>query len=394
MKKNSTTLEVSSINNLDTKGQRVALFARDLLRWYRSFGRDLPWRNDANPYAVWLSEVMLQQTQVATVIPYYRRFLSIFPTMTALAAAPLSEVLRVWEGLGYYARARNLHRAAQEMVARFGGQVPSTFDDLHALPGIGRSTAGAILTIAFGQRHPILDGNVRRVLCRYFCVAENPRDREVQSRLWQYAEELLPQKEADLYTHALMDLGATLCLPKSPQCPRCPVRAGCLGYQRGIQSDLPKRGATQTLPHRDYAAGAIVCGDRVLIRRRPEQGLLGGLWELPGGRVDTPQPGFSVQLRAMLRPYLRGRIGNFRAWFSLEQTFTHFKMTLHLFIGRVANLPDRSDKSDGADGAEGADRAHRIDSEYRWAPLSGLSAYPFSSAHRKVITRLNAQIAD
>ena len=205
----------------------TARFAQRLLRWYRAFGRDLPWRNGSNPYAVWLSEVMLQQTQVATVIPYYLQFLSRFPTMAALAAAPLSEVLKMWEGLGYYARARNLHRAAREIVARHGGLIPSTFQALHALPGIGRSTAGAILTLAFGQRHPILDGNVRRVLCRYFCVEEPPRNRRTEALLWDYAERLLPQKETDRYTHALMDLGATLCLPSTPDCPRCPVRRDC-----------------------------------------------------------------------------------------------------------------------------------------------------------------------
>jgi A/G-specific adenine glycosylase len=312
---------------------------------------------------------MLQQTQVATVIPYYRRFLARFPTMEQLASAAQLEVLKAWEGLGYYARARNLHRAAREMVVRFGGQVPSTFDDLHALPGIGRSTAGAILTIALGQRHPILDGNVRRVLCRYFCVEEDPRGRKTENRLWQYAEGLLPQKEAGLYTHALMDLGATLCLPAAPQCSRCPVQAGCMGHRRGMQAELPRRSVTKSIPHRDYAAGAIFCNEQLLIHRRPEGGLLGGLWELPGGQVTTGDVG--AQLTQMLRPHLRGRIRHWREGGALNHTFTHFKMTLHLFLGQVDKMPNT------------------VDPAYCWTPLAKLSDYPFSSAHRKAVTRLN-----
>ncbi len=346
-------------------------FSQNLLRWYRTFGRDLPWRSGADPYAVWLSEVMLQQTQVATVIPYYLRFLARFPTMEQLAAAPQSEVLKAWEGLGYYARARNLHRAAQEMVARFGGQVPATFDDLHSLPGIGRSTAGAILTIALGQRHPILDGNVRRVLCRYFCVEEDPRDRKTEERLWRYAEDLLPQEEIGPYTHALMDLGATLCLPAAPHCSRCPVQAGCLGYRRGMQGVLPKRSAPKTIPHRDYAAGAIFCNDRLLIHRRPEGGLLGGLWELPGGQVTAGDIG--TQLKRTLRPHLRGRIRNWREEGAMNHTFTHFKMTLHLFLGQVDQMPDT------------------VDPAYHWTPPEKLSDYPFSSVHRKAVAKLNGR---
>lgn len=189
---------------------RSRFFTRALLRWYRQCGRDLPWRNTSEPYHIWLSEIMLQQTQVSTVLPYYHKFLSAFPTIQDLAAAPLDKIMKLWAGLGYYARARNLHRSAKEVVEQFNGRLPSTFEKLLSLPGIGRSTAGAILTIAFGQRRPILDGNVRRVLCRYFVINQDPRSKKVEAWLWDCSERLLPKRESHVYTQGIMDLGATI----------------------------------------------------------------------------------------------------------------------------------------------------------------------------------------
>jgi len=348
------------------------LFTRSLLRWYQKNGRVLPWRQTADPYAIWVSEIMLQQTQVATAEPYYRRFLSAFPTVQDLAAAPLEKVLKAWEGLGYYARARNLHRAAAEVVSRFGGKIPSTLEAILSLPGIGRSTAGAILTIGSGQRHPILDGNVRRVLCRYFAVLEDPKKKAVEAQLWEHSERLLPNEKADLYTQAVMDLGATVCTPASPACGRCPVRKGCRGYRLGVQTELPAKGVKKEIPHRSYAAGILFNGERVLIRRRPLTGLLAGLWEFPAGPVDAPASGRGLEkeVEALFEKEMGLKVKASHPWMEIKHTFTHFRMTLHVFI--------LSGKGAG-----------RVSSPLRWAGLRELADLPFSAAHQKIVLKLD-----
>ena len=350
-------------------------FSKNLLTWYLKCGRDLPWRRTSDPYAIWLSEIMLQQTQVATVLPYYHRFLLAFPTIQSLADAPEKSVLSHWEGLGYYARARHLHRAAQEMVAQFSGQVPSTFDALLALPGIGRSTAGAILTLAFGQRHPILDGNVRRVLCRYLAIAGNPRDAPVEARLWRAASRLLPQRQAGRYTQAIMDLGATCCAPKRPDCPACPVRQGCRGYAKGVQHLLPTRQGRKPLPHHDHVTRVILhtrAGERsVFLRQRPTNGLLGGLWEFPSVRADATPDGLrKAWLRIGQEHHIAasGEIPMRQPAGQICQTFTHFKMTLHLFIEPY--------------------RTRRALPGLLSVPIMELANYPLSSAHRKIAAAL------
>ncbi|MCL5950211.1 MAG: A/G-specific adenine glycosylase, partial [Chloroflexi bacterium] len=218
---------------------RARAFADRVLAWYAAHKRDLPWRRDAHdPYRVWISEALLQQTQVTTVIPYYERFLARFPTVASLAAARLDAVLKTWEGAGYYARARNLHRAAREIVTRFDGRVPSTVDELLSLPGIGRYTAGAIASIAYHRDAPVLDGNVIRVLCRYFGIREDPARAETQKELWAIAETLVPHGRAGDFNQGLMDLGAALCAPRQPACPACPLRRGCLARRLGLQEQL------------------------------------------------------------------------------------------------------------------------------------------------------------
>jgi len=342
------------------------------MKWYRVHGRDLPWRGTADPYAIWISEIMLQQTQVATVLPYYERFLSRFPTVRDLAAAPLDDVLKAWEGLGYYARARHLHRAANEIMTRFGGKFPSRFDEILSLPGIGRSTAGAIATIALGQRYPILDGNVKRVLCRYFCVEEDPKKKEAEKKLWDYSEKLLPRDEADDYTQAIMDLGATLCIPAEPRCPLCPVRKRCKAFEKGIQERLPAKTAGKSIPERDYVAGVLFRREKVLIRRRPAEGLLGGLWEFPGGRVDLERGdrAFEKKLTGILQKEIPWMVDRWAPFGKIKHTFTHFKMTLHVFSGRVESRPGKN--SD----------------EQKWVAMEELSDYAFSSAHQKILSQL------
>ena len=258
-------------------------FADRMLAWYDACGRkDLPWQRRADPYATWISEIMLQQTRVATVIPYYERFLNRFPDVAALAAAPLDEILHLWSGLGYYARARNLHRAAQLIVDDFGGRFPCDIEHLRALPGIGRSTAGAILSLGVGQRQPILDGNVKRVLARCFGVEGWPGQAAVQRELWALAERLTPGERCADYNQAMMDLGATLCQRAGPECSRCPLYKDCIARRHGRQAELPGRRPRRASPVRATRMLALRDADgRVLLQRRPPSGVWGGLWSLP-----------------------------------------------------------------------------------------------------------------
>ncbi len=338
-----------------------------LLAWYHQAGRNLPWRKTTDPYAIWVSEIMLQQTQVVTVIPYYHRFLAKFPTVAALASAPLDSVLKIWQGLGYYTRVRSLWQAAKTIMDEFGGVFPSTQKELLSLPGIGRSTAGAILNIAFLQKHPILDGNVKRILIRYFCIAKDPKEKVVDQELWQLAEQILPDKEVNHFTQAIMDLGATVCLPKNPKCSICPVQPGCLAYKKGLQDTLPMKPVQKEIPHYDYVAAVIQKGNKVLIKKRPEKGLLGGLWEFPGGRVK--QKG---RFNEVVESEIGQKVFLMPRWFHIRHAFTHFKMTLHLFRGSI--------------------EAGKIGAPFKWVTLSGLAAYPFSAAHQKIVLKLQNDI--
>ncbi|MFU8765325.1 MAG: A/G-specific adenine glycosylase [Haliea sp.] len=258
-------------------------FSQRLLAWYDRHGRhDLPWQQDPTPYRVWVSEIMLQQTQVRTVIPYYERFMARFPDVQALAAAPVDEVLHLWTGLGYYARARNLHRAAQQVCELYGGEFPDSVEALETLPGIGRSTAGAIASIAFRQRAAILDGNVKRVLARHQGVPGWPGETAVHRALWQLAEEYTPQTRVADYTQAIMDLGATLCTRSRPRCEECPLRADCSARAQNRQGEFPGKKPRKTMPVRDTVFLILrdAAGD-VLLERRPPSGIWGGLWCFP-----------------------------------------------------------------------------------------------------------------
>ncbi len=357
-------------SSVPSRGHRhhSAGFAEALLHWYPKIYRRLPWRDTTDPYAIWVSEIMLQQTQVATVLPYYRRFLSTYPTVSSLAAAPLDHVLKLWQGLGYYARARYLHRAAQKVVDTFGATIPSSRAELQSLPGIGRSTAGAILNIAFGQRHPILDGNVKRVLSRYFCVRGPIKEKRVEDRLWQLSAQVLPQKRVAIFTQAIMELGATVCLPKRPQCSLCPVASGCQGYKKGVQDKLPLKPPSKKPPHLDYVAAIIrqegKAGNRVWIRKRPEKGLLAGLWEFPGGTVENKDSFHEVIQKEV------GRTISGVPWFIIKHPFSHFRMTLHVVSCKTSRPCPASHKS---------------------VPISQLGEYAFSSAHQKIVLRLQKE---
>jgi A/G-specific adenine glycosylase len=319
-----------------------ALFAPMLLDWFDRHGRKhLPWQQSPTPYRVWVSEIMLQQTQVATVIPYYERFMTRFPTVSALAAAPTDEVLHLWTGLGYYARARNLHRAAIIIVRDHQGVFPQTLDEVEALPGIGRSTAGAILSLSLNQRHPILDGNVKRVLARYFGVHGFPGEVKVERHLWTLAEACTPPERVASYTQAIMDLGATVCVRSRPHCLACPQQADCVARQTGLQHELPTRRPKKARPARvAYAVLARNHRGAILLQRRPLTGLWGGLWTFP--QFDAHAEALTwAQRRFDLSAHAAQMLGAY------EHAFTHFDLTLHPLLMSVGSMAHAVADEDG-----------------------------------------------
>lgn len=347
-------------------------FAAKLLAWYAQHKRDLPWRRDArDPYRVWIAETLLQQTQVATVIPYYERFLARFPTVRALASASLDDVLKVWEGAGYYARARNLHRAAREIVARYDGEIPSTVDALLTLPGIGRYTAGALASIAFGRDAPVVDGNVTRVLCRYFKIAREPSSAPAQKELWQRAEQLVPRGRAGEFNQALMELGATVCAPRQPQCDTCPLARGCQARRLKLQTQLPAKRAKKKLPHHQIAVGIIWKRGKILIAQRPAEKLLGGLWEFPGGHCAKNETLAQCVARET-REELGIAIAVGEELAGIDHAYSHFKITLHAFSCRWVR---------------GRPRALGC-AAWKWVAPRELTRYAFPAANRKIIARL------
>ena len=308
-----------------------ASFSRRILTWYNRHGRkDLPWQKPRSAYRVWVSEIMLQQTQVATVIPYFRRFIERFPDIATLAHAPLDEVLRYWAGLGYYARGRNLHRAAQIMLEQHAGNFPQDFETVESLPGIGRSTAAAILAQAFGQRHAILDGNVKRLLSRYHAVNGWPGEPKVAARLWQYAEVYTPAKRLADYTQAVMDLGATVCT-RRPDCARCPLKADCAAHARGRELNYPQPRPRRARPLRATRMLILERGDgHILLERRPARGIWGGLWCLPE-LPDRAQPGMHC------RESMGLRVTRPRKLDPLRHGFTHFDLDIQPIRLQVNN---------------------------------------------------------
>ena len=303
-------------------------FARRVLDWYDSYGRkDLPWQRDVTAYRVWVSEIMLQQTQVQTVIPYYERFMRRFDDIESLADAPLDDVLRHWAGLGYYARARNLHAAARIIVDRHAGRFPDTFEDVLALPGIGRSTSGAILALAAGQRHAILDGNVKRVLARHKAIAGWPGKISVAKALWESAERYTPQARVADYTQAIMDLGATVCTRSTPRCDRCPVRADCGARHEGAVDAYPGRKPKTARPLRETTMVLAVSDDAVYLERRPAAGIWGGLWSFPEIGHDDVEDWCRRKLRSA-QPQLE-------TWELLRHSFSHYDLDIRPVLVRA-----------------------------------------------------------
>ncbi|MCB2209318.1 A/G-specific adenine glycosylase [bacterium] len=344
-----------------------------LLTWYAANARALPWRSEQSPYRTWVSEIMLQQTQVDTVIPYFERWMDRFPNVNALAEADEQDVLSLWEGLGYYSRARNLHKAAGIVAAEYSGRLPETSEALQKLPGIGPYTAAAIASIAFDRGVAAVDGNIRRVFSRLYNITEVARSKESESRIWELAQENLPTGKASAYNQALMDLGATICTPKSPDCPRCPIAEACQARALGVQEERPVKKPRKRVPHLTVTAAVIRREGRVLLSKRPAEGLLGGLWEFPGGTLEDSDPDLPACLRREIMEELGVDLEIGEVFGVYKHAYTHFKITLHAYF---CTLPD------------GVEPETIECDELAWVAPSALVNYPMGKVDRQIADRL------
>lgn len=343
----------------------------NLLHWFSKNKRDLPWRQTKNPYHIWISEVMLQQTQVATVIPYYHRFLENFPTIKELAEAQPDKLMKCWEGLGYYARARNLQQAAQTVLREHNGILPQTRAALQTLKGFGAYTSASVASLAFGEDCAAIDGNVLRVFARLYAISEDIRQSATKSKIDKLALLNLPKGKAGEFNEALMELGATICTPKNPQCSACPLNQDCSAFQQNRVSSYPFKSPKPKLPHKEIAIGIVQRDDKVLIALRPAEGLLGNLWEFPGGKKEAHESLVEcckreVEEETGLRITVDERIA------IVKHTYTHFKITLHAFLCTY----------------QSGDAQPKSSQEIRWVKLSELNQFAFPKANKSVIEAL------
>jgi A/G-specific adenine glycosylase len=345
-----------------------------LLKWYSSNKRSFPWRENPQPYAVWVSEVMAQQTRLETMLPYYQKWMERFPTVQELASATQHEVLSLWEGLGYYSRARNLHKAAQMAVSDYNGELPASPAELMKLPGIGRYTAGAIASIAFGADQPVVDGNVKRVFARVFAITEAVDTSKGENRVWAVAQEHLPEGQAGDYNQALMDLGAVVCQPLQPRCKVCPLIDLCKAYEAGTQEDYPVKLQRARVPHYTVTAAVIRQGKQVLIGQRKPDELLGGMWEFPGGKQ---KPGESLEncLKREIKEELGVKIEVDAQIGIYRHAYTHFKVTLHAFESRLLQGQPRLNDHQAIE----------------WVSLAELSDFPMGKIDRQISQTLQSK---
>ena len=350
----------------------IRLFRTRLLDWYRDNKRDLVWRDSDNPYHIWVAEIMLQQTRVDQMGGYFERFIKTFPTVRDLAAASEDQVLKVWEGLGYYARARNLHKAAKQLVELRGGRLPDTRAELEQLPGIGSYTAAAVSSIAFDRDHPVLDGNVARVLCRVLRLEEDPRKASTKTRLISAGEKLLAPGQAGDFNQAMMELGARVCTPMQPQCTGCPLHTLCRAYaELEDPTALPVKAPKKERPHYQVAAGLIWRKGKLLIAQRPSEGLLGGLWEFPGGKQESGESLEECLVRE-IREELGIAIAVEEYLTCVDHGYSHFSITLHAFKAQyVSGTPQAIECA-----------------AWRWVGPDQLSSYAFPRADRRIIEYL------
>ena len=344
--------------------------SKRLLAWYAQNRRELPWRRTSDPYAIWVSEVLLQQTRVDQVVPYYHWFLTHFPTLESLARAEVSDVLKIWEGAGYYSRARNLHRAAGVALQKWG-RLPSTYDDWLSLPGVGPYIAAAVSSIAHGEEKAVLDGNVIRVSSRLLAEKRDVSLPATRRKLHAFVQENLPSGRASEYNQALMELGATVCLPKKPLCAQCPLEKECKAFFLKKQDQFPVKKMKKAVPHFDIACAVVRKNGRILICQRKAEGLLGGLWEFPGGKLEKRESLEQAAAREVLEETgVNVRIGAKIA--SIRHAYSHFKITLHAFEAAFVS---------GKAKALGCQNV-------KWVGLKDLDTYAFPKANRKVLSQI------
>ncbi len=349
----------------------VERFRQQLLDWFSVNQRKLPWRQHPSLYEVWLSEVMLQQTQVQTVLRYYSRFLNRFPSLESVAEATEEDVLKIWEGLGYYSRVRNFHRAARMVVEKFHGQIPAQYDQFRALPGVGDYIASAVLSIGLNQPLAVVDGNVKRVIARLFLLTSPIKERETLRQIRAKAELLLDRREPGNFNQAMMELGATVCVPRRPDCQHCPVANFCRARREEMASRIPVRSPRKSIPEYEIAVGVVVKKGKLLITRRKSQGLLGGLWEFPGGKIRSGESPEKACVRE-IQEEVNLRVRPFHLLTTVKHTYSHFKIRLTVYVciyqnGRVRlNGPV----------------------DFRWVSPGTLGRFAFPGANHKFIPLL------
>lgn len=344
----------------------------ELLDWFDTNKRDMPWRETSDPYRIWISEIMLQQTQVKTVIPYYERFLEKFPKVGDLADAPQQAVLKMWEGLGYYSRARNMHKAAMEVVSSYGSEFPDTYDELLNLKGIGPYTAAAVSSIAFQRQQAVVDGNVIRVLSRYLGIKDDVRRSAVKNEIQAIADSLIPENRPGDFNQAVMELGATICTPKNPECESCPLSADCVAYKTAETEIIPYKSPRKKVPHHNIGVGLITNNSgELLIALRPDDAMLGGLWEFPGGKKEK---GESIEktVERELNEELDVSVAVGDKFMDLKHAYSHFKITLHAYWCTIQNGTPKPKSSN----------------DLKWVSLEEIDDYPFPKANKVLIDKL------
>jgi A/G-specific adenine glycosylase len=352
----------------------LPIIQSNLLTWFKQEQRDLPWRKEYDPYHVWVSEIMLQQTQVKTALPYHKRWLEALPTIRDVAEAEEDTILKLWEGLGYYSRARNLQKAAKAIVEEHGGIFPQNYDDIRKLPGVGPYTAGAITSIAFNQEQPIVDGNIIRLIARLLNYSENTRLPKNVKKFWERAEKMIPQGEARNFNQGMMEFGALMCTPKNPKCGECPLQSECKGYEAGGAAQLPNRGPKQEKVPIKVAIVVISApnlANKIFIQKRQHGGLMGGLWEFPGGKCEaneTPKKALNREIKEELGITLK----NIKPLKRIKHAYTKYSVDLHCF------------KADHDQGELSLNSA----TDHRWVDVTELEQFPFPAANVRLIKEL------
>ena len=347
-------------------------FQQSLLSWYDANKRQMPWRDIDNPYKTWISEIMLQQTRVDQVVPYFERFMNRFPDVYHLAEASQQEVLKVWEGLGYYSRARNMHHAAKTVVREFNGKVPETYDEITSLKGIGPYTASAVLSIAHNKRYAVVDGNVIRVLARYYGIEDDVRSSKTKKEIQFRVDELQSAQRPGDFNQALMELGATVCKPTNPDCMECPLQTGCVAVNQVKTDTIPYKSPKKKRPHHHIGIGIIINEHgHVLIALRPDDVMLGGLWEFPGGKRKKNEQIQDAVIRE-LKEELDVKVEVKSFFMKLNHAYSHFTITLHAYLCHIVSGEPKPSASQ----------------KIKWVPLDALTDYPFPKANRKITEKL------